>query len=265
MAERIDGAIYEGLLSKGFGLIPRMVTRDKELSIEAKAIYAYLSAFAGNNSESFPSVNLICDELNISEKRYYKYRKSLLEKGYIRVRRERLDKGFSKNYYEIVQQISTKNENSVYGQNVSVQNVSVQNVSKQNDGTNNSSITNSSITNNNNNNINKPDKSADIALPYDLIINYLNTMAGTNYRHTTKKTQQLIKARYAEGFTTEDFKKVIDVKTKGWLNDPRWAQYLRPETLFGTKFESYLNEKVGGKHEAFSKQSTKEYPDGVNF
>lgn len=40
----------------------------------------------------------------------------------------------------------------------------------------------------------------------------------------------------------EDFEKVIDTKTAQWLNDPIMNKFLRPETLFGPKFESYLNE-----------------------
>ena len=55
-----------------------------------------------------------------------------------------------------------------------------------------------------------------------------------------------INARLKEGHTLEDFKAVIDKKTKQWLNDEKMSSYLRPMTLFGTKFESYLNEKVKG-------------------
>ena len=75
------------------------------------------------------------------------------------------------------------------------------------------------------------------------IVDYLNQKANTNYKYTTKKTQTLINARFNEGFTKEDFIKVIDNKTKEWLNNKEMCQYLRPETLFGTKFESYLNQK----------------------
>ena len=66
------------------------------------------------------------------------------------------------------------------------------------------------------------------------------------YRATGKKTQSLIQARFNEKFTVDDFKKGIDVKTSQWLNDSKMNSYLRPETLFGTKFESYLNEQTGG-------------------
>ena len=71
----------------------------------------------------------------------------------------------------------------------------------------------------------------------------MNDQAGTRYKPTTKKTQTLIKARLREGFTVDDFKTVINNKVKEWKGS-EWEKFLRPETLFGTKFESYLNQKV---------------------
>lgn len=91
----------------------------------------------------------------------------------------------------------------------------------------------------------KPDSPS---LPYQEIIEYLNNAAGTKYKHSTKKTQSLIRARSNEGFTLDDFKRVIDNKVATWLKDSNMVKYLRPETLFGTKFEGYLNEKVGGQY-----------------
>ncbi|MFT8477706.1 MAG: conserved phage C-terminal domain-containing protein [Liquorilactobacillus sp.] len=81
-------------------------------------------------------------------------------------------------------------------------------------------------------------------LPYKEIIDYLNEKAGTSYRATTKKTQTLIKARFNEKFSLDDFKRVIDNKVAEWKNDTAMNKFLRPETLFGTKFESYLNQNV---------------------
>lgn len=75
------------------------------------------------------------------------------------------------------------------------------------------------------------------------IVNYLNSKIGTHYRATTRKTQSLIKARMNEGFAVDDFKTVIDNKVTEWGNDNKMSKYLRPETLFGTKFESYLNQQ----------------------
>lgn len=81
-------------------------------------------------------------------------------------------------------------------------------------------------------------------IPYKEIIDYLNEKTGSQFRNTTKKTQTLIKARFAEGFNLDDFKKVIDTKATEWLNDSKMNMYLRPKTLFGTNFESYLNQKL---------------------
>lgn len=76
------------------------------------------------------------------------------------------------------------------------------------------------------------------------IISYLNKLSGKNYRSSTPNAQKLIKARLSEGFTVDDFKKVIEVKCKQWLGDKKNDRYLRPETLFCAKhFESYLNER----------------------
>ena len=73
------------------------------------------------------------------------------------------------------------------------------------------------------------------------ILDYLNLKINSNYRSNSQKTKILILARLKEGFVLEDFKTVIDKKSDEWLNTDM-AKYLRPETLFGTKFESYLNQ-----------------------
>lgn len=75
------------------------------------------------------------------------------------------------------------------------------------------------------------------------IIAYLNQVLGTDYKPTSRKTRELIQARLLEGFTVRDFRAVIDRKAQKWRGDPKMAEYLRPITLFGPKFESYLNEK----------------------
>jgi uncharacterized phage protein (TIGR02220 family)/predicted phage replisome organizer len=80
---------------------------------------------------------------------------------------------------------------------------------------------------------------------YNSIISHLNEKAGTKYKATTAKTKSAINARLAEGFTLDDFKAVIDKKCAEWLGDEKMEKYLRPETLFGTKFEGYLNQKQG--------------------
>ena len=73
------------------------------------------------------------------------------------------------------------------------------------------------------------------------VVDYLNEKAGTHYRAGVAKTQSLIKARANEGFTEADFRTVIDKKCADWIGT-EYEQYLRPQTLFGPKFESYLNQ-----------------------
>lgn len=74
------------------------------------------------------------------------------------------------------------------------------------------------------------------------IINYLNTRAGTHYT-VSKQAREKINGRLQEGFTSDDFRQVIDIKVDDWLNDPKMVQYLRPSTLFAvTHFEEYLNQ-----------------------
>lgn len=87
------------------------------------------------------------------------------------------------------------------------------------------------------------------------IIDYLNKRAGKKYSVKTKKTAQLIHKLLDNGFTVEDFERVIDIKCKQWLNNEKMNQYLRPRTLFSEKFEDYLNEAPARVQQATSGQS----------
>lgn len=78
-------------------------------------------------------------------------------------------------------------------------------------------------------------------IPYKEIIDYLNSKTGKNYRDNVQKNRSLIKARWSEGYRLDDFKHVIDNMVKDW-SGTKYAKYLRPETLFGTKFDGYLNQ-----------------------
>lgn len=78
---------------------------------------------------------------------------------------------------------------------------------------------------------------------YREIIGYLNERTGKRFSSTSRVNQGHMSARLKEGFTVEDFKHVIDVKCFQWKDDAKMAKFLRPETLFGTKFDRYLNEE----------------------
>lgn len=88
-------------------------------------------------------------------------------------------------------------------------------------------------------------KTQESEIPFKLIVDLLNKVTGKSFRHSSAATQRLIKARWNDGFRFEDFKTVILTKTNQWLKDDKMNKYLQPTTLFGTKFEGYLNEGVG--------------------
>lgn len=114
--------------------------------------------------------------------------------------------------------------------------------SKSNNNTDNKSTTNQQQmdTNKNVKNV-KNVKNNNI---YTRVITRLNEKASKNFKSATKKTKTSIDARLKEGFVEEDFYKVIDIKCNDWLNNNEMNKFLRPETLFGNKFESYLNQST---------------------
>lgn len=75
------------------------------------------------------------------------------------------------------------------------------------------------------------------------VIAYLNEKAGRNYR-LAKANRKLIAARFADGYTIDDFKRVIDNMVSRWKGT-EWEQYLQPSTLFAVShFDDYLNKPV---------------------
>ena len=95
------------------------------------------------------------------------------------------------------------------------------------------------------------------------IISFLNSTTGSKYKVSTDKTRKLIAARLAEGFTVDDFKTVITKKAKEW-QDTDMAQYLRPETLFGTKFEGYLNQPERNNRRSPISRAEQERQEAIN-
>ena len=73
-------------------------------------------------------------------------------------------------------------------------------------------------------------------------IRLLNQLSGSSFRDTTKSTQRLIHAREKEGYTLEELEMVVRHKCSQWSKDEKMREYLRPQTLFGSKFESYLSD-----------------------
>jgi len=101
-------------------------------------------------------------------------------------------------------------------------------------------------------------------VPFEEIVAHLNQKTKSNFKPTSKETQKHIKARWNDGYRLEDFLRVIDNMCSKWLNDPKMMDFLRPYTLFGTKFESYLNAKNGRESDDDRLKSIRELFPGRN-
>ena len=91
---------------------------------------------------------------------------------------------------------------------------------------------------------NKPivEKNLDVA---HSVIQYLNDKTGKQFKPQSAAARKFINGRIKESYTQEDFMRVIDLKTKQWLNRHELSAFLRPSTLFNaTNFENYVNELV---------------------
>ena len=199
-------------------------------------IYAIIYGFSQTEDQTFNgSLQYLADWTNSTKQGVTKNLKALVEKGYIIKEDKYINNVKFCEYYAT--KLDTVYNKVAQGMQQSLTGYTTKfNTPMQ-----------QSLTNNINDNIiNKLDNIIELKdnVPYQEIVNYLNNSAGTNYRASSKKTRELIKARINEGYTLEDFKVVIEKKTREWINDNKMKGYLRPETLFGTKFEGYLNQPV---------------------
>ena len=201
-----------------------------------------------NKTYYFVSRNLILDELPMFFEKsdtVYRNLKALQEKGlieYIKQGKKDLIRitAKGKTWNEFKDNNSEKNppfeENSEKNPNNLGKKSEKESKNSEKNPTNNNTIYNYNNTNILNN-------------IYSSVIDYLNKKTERTgkekYSSTSTKTQKLIKARLREKYELEDFKIVIDKKCKEWLGTDM-EKYLRPETLFGNKFESYLKQKTGG-------------------
>jgi uncharacterized phage protein (TIGR02220 family) len=220
--------IYRVHKKNDYTMINNYLIKDKNLNLKDKGMLLVLLSLPDNWDFSVMGLMTLCKEskntindiLNNLEKYNYLERNKIYENGRI--------KDWRYDIYEIPKKLYLKNQD-IEIQDIDfldIENYTQLNTNKESTkelNTNNKEIYKESI---------------------EKIINYLNNKIDTHYKTTTPKTKQLITARLNEGFTVEDFIKVIDNKYSTWFKDKKMCTYLRPETLFGTKFENYLNEKV---------------------
>ena len=158
------------IFHSGYGYIPKSVMRCKNISIQAKAIYAYLISFAGRKSEAYPSRKLMCYDLNVSQDTLNKYLKELIEQKLISKTQSRKESKFANNVYCFNYEIepvilltdnsvtekfhSDLTENSITEKSGNVIIDNEQMVTNKNKENNNNINTNSNTNNNTNNNNN---------------------------------------------------------------------------------------------------------------
>lgn len=221
-----------------YAIIPANVRYDSELIPSAKLLYGEITALCNKEGYCWASDDYFSVLYGVSKRTVQDWLKSLEKNNYIK----RIVK-----YKEGTKQIEKRMIFLGGEENFSTYGRKLQYPMEENFSTPTEEIcvdNNTSFNNTVNNTSNKDILSgkAEPRIPFKEIIDYLNEKTGSRYKHTSKKTQSLIKARVNESFTLDDFKKVIDIKTDEW-KDTDMSKFLRPETLFGTKFESYLNQK----------------------
>lgn len=135
---RKDLLQVEGVNYNGYGTIPYAVMQDRNISIEAKGIYAYFCSFAGKGTTEVPGRDEIIADLGISQSRYYKHFDILKEKGLIRVEQMKEKGKFTRNIYTLVDKPGkypcAQNEHTKkpYTQNEHTENTSTDNGSTEN-------------------------------------------------------------------------------------------------------------------------------------
>jgi uncharacterized phage protein (TIGR02220 family) len=241
--------------------IPREVWLSKDLTLQEKIILVEINSLDGKDG-CYATNDYFSEFFGYSKRRIIDTISSLEKKGYITKKllyngkSVIVDKRILNCTIKYFGYSSEKNCTQLGEENCTQTNeVSCTGTGEENCTDNNTLINN---TNNNTNNI---------YIPYSEIIELLNKKANTNYRSTGKKTRDLIKARFNEGFNFYDFELVITKKCVEWLGT-NFQNYLRPETLFSNKFEGYLNQKGGnnGFNKQYSKgqgQHTKNYGQGL--
>ncbi len=208
--------------------IPKEIWLDKELSWIEKFLLVEIESL-DNEQGCWASNDYFASFFGVSKDRISKLISGLNKKGYITVELiyKKGTKAVEKRVVKITDRYRSKQLEGI-GENTYTP-------IGENAEDNNTSFNNTI----NNTKDNMSDKSD--VVPYLEIIDYLNLKAEKRFK-CVPGHKKYIKARWNEGYRLDDFKRVIDIKSKEWLNTPA-VKYLQPSTLFGTKFDQYLNQK----------------------
>ena len=213
-----------------YSIIPATVRYDHNLKANEKLMYGEITALASKNGYCWAENRYFAELYDVHKITISKWLKNLEDNGYIRTELK---------YVYGTKQVSKR---LIYINDTPISQIAKGYESNDYDPVSENTKEELSTTSNNNTrDINTLSRNS-THTPYKEIIDYLNEKTGRKYKHTAKVNQRVIKARMNEGYTLEDFKTVIDKKSVGWKNDVKMKEFLRPETLFSTKFDRYLNE-----------------------
>lgn len=206
--------------SNYYAIMPANVRYDKMLSLNSKMLYLEISSLCNKEGYCWATNEYFSELFETSDRTIQRWLKELIDREYVTIELEtfRYDDGKVKKKRKIF---------IVHHSDKFVIDHSDKNVTYNKDNKNNNKLLYSR---------------EELESIIKTIIDYLNSKCNKSYHYDTKSTINFIKARLKEGFTVEDFTKVIDTKCDEWLEDKYWSKFLRPETLFGTKFEGYLNQ-----------------------
>ena len=213
-----------------YSIIPANVRYDENLKANEKLLYGEITALANKNGYCWAENKYFAELYKVHKKTVSEWIGNLEKQGYISIKLEYIKgtKQVSKRYIYIKHPIHEKADRYPRKDSHPIH-------EKTEEELNTTSINNTST--------NKDHSTAKAErIPYKEIIDYLNGQTGRRYSHKANKNQDLIKARWNEGFRLDDFIQVVNNKVNDWLRDEKMNQYLRPATLFSNKFDGYLNE-----------------------
>jgi uncharacterized phage protein (TIGR02220 family) len=192
-----------------YAIIPANVRYDKRLPANSKLLYGEITALCNEKGFCWAGDKYFADLYGVSKTTVQNWLKALFENNYIskEIEYKEGSKEILHRYIRILEYPTQENLHTPTQENLR---------------------DNNTLINNTKNNMSSSEK-----IPYKEI--------NKKYK-VTQKWKDLIKARWNEGQRLDDFKKVINVKSSQWLNDSNMNKYLRPQTLFGNKFDDYLQE-----------------------
>lgn len=228
-----------------------LLSQEKGSDLIALYVFYYYTAKWQGTNQPRCTTSYASDGLGWNVQRLRKAKKQLIELGLISDVKTVDESNKITGHYIKMNYIFKKEtennhrvENSTGGKNDGVENqtpnaLSVNNINALSDSSKNASSVNKENANNKNN------KKVELENKIIQVIDHLNEKANTRYRYNSINTVKCLKALLTgkNPYTVEDCITVIDKKCSEWIGT-NFEQYLRPNTLFGNKFEGYLNSKV---------------------